>query len=60
MLDFRLAGFRILVEEGFGGQDHAVQAEAALGGLLIDEGLLNRVGFFGGAEAFEGHDFLAA
>ena len=42
--DLRVAGVRVLIEEGLGGQDDAVQAEAALRRLLVDERLLDRVG----------------
>ena len=39
-LDLDLGGLRILVEERFGGQDHAVETETALGGLYLDERFL--------------------
>src|SRR5206468_658816 len=37
-------------------QNHAAQAEAALRGLLVDEGLLNRMRSLDRAEAFERRD----
>ena len=49
----------ILIEQGFGGHDHAVDAVAALHGLLVDEGLLDLVHLLGVAQAFErGHGFV--
>ena len=59
LLDFRFAGFRILVEKSFRRQNHAVQAEPALRGLFVDERLLNRMRFFRRAQPFERHDLLA-
>ena len=44
------------VEERFGGQDHAVQAEAALRGLLVDERLLDGMRTLGCAETFKRGD----
>src|SRR5215469_13768833 len=41
------------------GHDHAVEAIAALRGLLVDESLLNGIGMLASAEAFEGHDLAA-
>jgi hypothetical protein len=39
---------RVSIEEGLGGPNYAIEEEAALRGLLVDEGLLDRVRFFGG------------
>jgi len=50
------AGAGVTVEQGLGGHDHAVEAVAALRGLLIDKGLLHRVRRLAGTEAFEGDD----
>ncbi len=47
---------RRLAEQDLGIQDLAVLAEAALGHLLIDPGLLQRVQFTGGRQAFESGD----
>src|SRR5690606_25987529 len=43
LLDLRPCRIRIAVEIGLSGHDHAVHAEAALGGLFVDEGLLQRM-----------------
>ncbi len=51
-----VGGARVLVEEGLGGQDDAAQAEAALGGLFVDERLLNRMRLLGCPEALERRD----
>ena len=56
LADLRFAGVRDAVEQGLGGHDHAVQAVAALGRLLVNKGLLHRVRRFAAAEAFEGDD----
>src|SRR5882757_6948696 len=51
-----LAGMRLGVENRLGGRDHAVDAVAALGRLLGDEGLLQRMRLFHAAQAFDGDD----
>ena len=56
--DLAVAGLGIFIEQSFGGHDHAVDAVAALHGLLIDEGLLDFVHFLGGAQTFESGDGL--
>ena len=43
LLDLGVGGFRVLIEEGLRRQDDAVEAEAALRRLLVDERLLNRM-----------------
>src|SRR5437868_131058 len=43
-------------EQRLGGHDHAVEAVAALRGLLVDEGLLHDIRLIACAEAFERHD----
>ncbi len=57
-LDLGFGRPRVLAEEGGGFHDHAVDAVAALGRLLLDEGALHRVRLFGRAQAFERHDLL--
>ena len=59
LLDLRVGRLRILIEERLGGQDDAVQAEAALRGLLVDERLLDRMRLLDGAEPFERRDLGA-
>src|SRR6266852_4729558 len=55
--DLALGGVALLGgEEGCGLHHHAVDAVAALGGLLLDEGLLDRVRLLGGAQPLEGDD----
>jgi hypothetical protein len=48
-LDFFFRGPGILIKKGFGGEDHAVQAEAALRSLLLNECFLYRVWLVDGA-----------
>src|ERR1051325_6482601 len=59
LLNLRLASFGILVQECLGRHDDAVQAEAALGGLLLDERLLDWMRLFGSADAFKSRDLGA-
>ena len=59
LLDFRFRGFRVLVEESLGRQNHAVQTKPALGGLLIDKSFLDWVRMFRRAKPFERHYFFA-
>ena len=56
-LPFRRLG--IFIEKGFGGEDDAVQAIAALRGLLFDEGFLDGVRLVDGAQPFESDDLDA-
>src|SRR6266567_9339856 len=51
-----LARLRNAVEQLLGAHDHAIDAIAALRRLLLDEGALQRMGFLGGAEAFDRGD----
>ena len=54
--NFIVGGARVGVQRRLGGQHHAAEAIAALCRPLLDKGLLKRVWFFEGAEAFEcGH-----
>src|ERR1700756_1748991 len=46
-------------EQRLGSHDHAVEAVAALRGLLIDESLLHRIGLVACTEALERHDVAA-
>src|ERR1700730_4425004 len=46
------------VEEGGRLHDHAVDAVAALGGLLVDEGLLQRMWILRAAQALERHHLV--
>jgi len=54
-----LARSRVAVEQLFRRHNHAVDAVAALGGLLVDEGLLQRVQFAWRAEAFDRRDLAS-
>src|SRR5262245_58333118 len=56
LLNLLVGGARVLVEEGCGGEHHAAQAKAALRGLLVDEGLLDRMWLLSCAESFERRD----
>ncbi len=58
LLDLRIGGFGSFIEQCLGRHDHAVDAVAALRGLLIDEGLLNLVQFLGRAQTFQRGDRL--
>jgi len=51
--DLAVGRFGIFIQQGFARHDHAVDAVATLGRLLIDEGLLNFVHLLGRAQAFE-------
>src|SRR5207302_9948629 len=51
-----LGGVRRAHQQRLGGHDHAVEAIAALRGLLPNEGVLHRIGMLARAEAFERHD----
>src|SRR5438105_1366488 len=54
--DLGLAGMRGLVEQRLGRHQHARDAVAALGCLLVDEGLLQRMQLGWRSETFEGRD----
>lgn len=54
--DLAVRRFGIFIQQGFARHDHAVDAVAALGRLLIDERLLNFVHLLGRAQAFERRD----
>ena len=56
--DLAVGGLGSFIEQRFGRHDHAVDAVATLGGLLIDEGLLDPVHLLGGAQTFERGDRL--
>jgi hypothetical protein len=58
--DFLVRRLRFLVENSLGSQDYATEAKAALGGALVDKGLLDGVRLIGCAEAFKGRDFVLA
>ena len=58
-IDLRVCWIFIVGEKGAGGHDHAVDAIAALYGLLIDERLLQFPWFFCAAQPFERGDALA-
>ena len=47
------------LQQRLGRDDHAVEAIAALRGLLVDEGLLHGIGVLARAEAFERHNVAA-
>src|SRR5215831_957761 len=52
--DFVMRRSRVLIDECLPVQHRAADAEAALDGLFIDEGFLNRVQVCGGAQALDG------
>src|SRR2546425_2475500 len=54
-----LAGLAVGLQQGRGLHDHAVDAVAALGGLLVNERLLQRVRLSRRAQPFERHDLPA-
>src|SRR6267378_4322996 len=56
LLDLALARAGIAVEQRLGGHDHAVAAIAALAGLLLDEGALQRVELVDRAQSLERGD----
>ena len=58
VLDVALAWLLVLGEERRRLHDHAVDAVAALRGLLVDEGLLHRMRLLRRAEAFQRHHVL--
>ena len=58
--DLRRRRLGILIEKCLRGQDHAVEAEAALRRLFVDKRLLNRVRLFGRAQTLERRDARAA
>src|SRR5262249_33438172 len=60
VLDLLIRWSGVLVDERLRRENDAVQAVAALRGLLVDECLLYRVRLFGRAETFERRDFRAA
>jgi hypothetical protein len=59
ILDVGLARLAVFSKEGGRLHDHAVDAVAALHGLLLDEGALQRVQIFRRAQALEGDDLVA-
>ena len=60
LLDLRIAGALVRGEKGDCLHDHAIDAVAALRGLLRDEGLLDGMQLLGRAQAFQGHDLFLA
>src|SRR5262245_64001278 len=60
VLDLVLGRLFLLVEEGGGCHDPAVDAVAALRHLFLDIGLLDRMRLLGGAEAGERHHLAGA
>src|SRR4029453_4087280 len=54
-----VGGLRLLLQDGGGGHDPAVDAVAALGHLLLDVRPLERMGLLGGAEPLDGRHRLA-
>ncbi len=57
--NFVVGGIRVVIEIGFGGHDEAGRAVAALLGVVIDEGLGDRMGMGGSGDAFERFDAFA-
>src|SRR5262245_47740804 len=60
VLDLVLGRLLLLIEEGGGRHDPAVDAVAALRHLFLDIGLLDRMRLLGRAEAGERHDLAVA
>src|SRR5262249_54316142 len=60
VLDSVLGRLLLLIEEGGGGHDPAIDAVAALRHLFLDIGLLDRMRLLGGAKAGERHHFAIA
>lgn len=58
-LNFAFGGLWIFVQKGLRGQDDAVQAKAALGGLLGDESFLKWVRFVDGPQSLESGDLCS-
>src|SRR5262249_13305218 len=56
MDDLGVRGFRTLIEQRFGSEDHSWRAEPALKCELIKESLLNRVKLIAAAEPFDSRD----
>src|SRR6187431_2468239 len=56
LLNLRVRRVRCPIAKGLRGHDDAVDAEPALHGLFVDEGLLERVRIFRRPEAFERRD----
>jgi hypothetical protein len=53
-----IRGIGFCVEYGLRRQDHATETKTALGGTLLNEGLLNWVRLFGRAQALQRRDFV--
>ena len=53
LFDVAVGGLGILIEESFGGHNHAVDAVTALNRLFVDKGLLQRMHFLGQAQTFQ-------
>src|SRR5438105_4866840 len=51
LLNLLFVGLRILVQKRLGGHDHAIDAKAALRGLLFDKGLLQWMWLLDGAQS---------
>ena len=56
LADIGVGRTRFLIQQFLGLHDHAVDAIAALRGLLVDEGLLQRMRLLDGAERLDGGD----
>src|SRR4051812_18046618 len=56
LADLVIGGPGIALEQRLGRHQHAVAAVAALAGLLLDEGLLQRMGVVDGADALDRGD----
>src|SRR5258708_26147786 len=55
-LDFLLRRLGIFIQKSFGGHNDAIQAKAALRGLLFDERFLDGMRLVDGAQTFESDD----
>ena len=53
LLDVALGGLRLSIQQRLGRHHHAVAAVAALAGLLVDEGFLQRVQLLRTAKTFD-------
>ena len=57
LLNLSFGGFRVLIQKGLRRHDDSADAEPALGRLLIDKSLLNRVRILRSAKSFKRCDF---
>ncbi len=58
--DLLLRRVRFIIQNGFHGEDDAVEAETALRRAFVDEGLLDRVGLLRRAQSFQCRNLIDA